>query len=78
VSRLLAQLERERLRQEHARLVAEALLTGAAPSGARSAALDPQRARAIPIVGPSSPGGHVPGTRPGSDAHLTRMDCQRR
>ena len=37
---------------------------------ARSVPLDPQRARNLPIIGPASPGGHIPGSRPDRNRRL--------
>ncbi len=41
-------------------------------NGARSVPLDHQRARAIPIIGPMSGGGAIPGSRPGVTGKLGR------
>lgn len=42
----------------------------------RSAAGDGSRLRGIPMIGGA--GGHVPGTRPGTDGHLEALDRRRR
>ncbi len=74
MSRLLARLERAALEREHAVLVANALMLSTAPPQARSVPLDRQRARNIPIIGASSGGGAIPGSRPGSGSSLNRCD----
>ena len=68
------------LSQRLARLDAEwqakvdgALLEGSERiEGARSVPLDPQRARAIPIIGPMAGGGAIPGTLPHRQRQLDR------
>lgn len=73
MSRLHARLQRAELALEHAQLIEEALReAGTRVSGARSVPLDHQRARRIPIIGPMSGGGAIPGTRPDRQRRLER------
>jgi hypothetical protein len=69
VSRLLARLQRDRLEQEHAELVREALLAGNVdrPSSARSAPADPFRLRGIPCIA-RGVSGALPGSQPEREA----------
>ena len=60
LSQRLAKLDGE----WQAKVDAALLEGGARVNGARSVPLDSQRARAIPIIGKMSGGGHIPGTRP--------------
>lgn len=66
MSRLLAKLQRERLADEHAKLVASALMESAAsnvPTRGRSGEGDQRRMRGIPVIG-RGVGGTIPGTDP--------------
>jgi hypothetical protein len=74
VSRLLTEMRRQELERTQAAALAAALLeTGERITKApRSAAADPARLRGLPMIG--GVGGAVPGTRPGTDAHIRQMD----
>ena len=73
MSRLHAGLHRARLEAEQAKLVEEALREGGERvSAARSVPLDPQRARAIPIIGAMAGEGAIPGTLPHRQRQLDR------
>ena len=78
MSRLLAEIRRQEMHRAQMALLADALAgTGEKVMRApRSAAGDGSRLRGIPMIGGS--GGHVPGTRPGTDAHLDQVDRRRR
>jgi hypothetical protein len=44
------------------------------PSASRTSALDRQRARMLPIIGPMAGGGAQPGSRPGDARCLARIE----
>jgi len=77
VSRLLQEMRKQEMLRLQASALAEALIeTGETlPKAPRSAAGDGARLRGIPMIGGS--GGHIPGTRPGTQAHLARVDRRR-
>ena len=68
--------------QELHRLQVTALAEALAETGERvtvaprSAAGDYSRMRGLPMIG--GVGGEIPGTRPGSSGHITRMDRSRK
>ena len=74
MSRLLADLRRRELEKTQTALLAAALEeTGERLTRTpRSAAADPARLRGLPMIG--GVGGAIPGTRPGTDAHLRQID----
>jgi hypothetical protein len=73
VSVLRAGLQRAELAAEHARLVEAALReAGTRVGAARSVTHDRERARNLPIIGPMSGGGTIPGTVP--HRHSRRLD----
>ena len=78
MSRLLAEIRRQELQRAQVTMLAEVLQgTGENITRApRSAAGDASRLRGIPMIGGA--GGHVPGTKPGTDAHLDQIDRRRR
>ena len=78
MSKLLHAIRAAELEKLQASALTEALLeTGErVPTAARSAAGDAARLRGLPMIGAG--GGHIPGTRPGTGAHLHQLDRRRR
>lgn len=68
--------KRELLKLQAAALAEALVETGERiPTAPRSAAGDASRMRGLPMIG--GVGGHIPGTRPGTGAHLSRLDRKR-
>jgi hypothetical protein len=74
---LLSEMRAHELLRLQASALAEALAeTGETLTKApRSAAGDASRLRGLPMIG--GVGGHIPGTRPGTGAHVDRIDQRR-
>jgi hypothetical protein len=69
---LLAKYRRHELERRQAEALVRGVDRAISEGRVRRAPVDAMRARGVPILGPGSAGGHIPGSRP--DHEILRLD----